>query len=154
VRSLARAAAAVLQDAGHRPSDAVKERLASSLRAASVDPDGRRLLERGRLETDFESAGLDLLAGFAPAPARPKRAAPAKDDRREARLREAREQLEAAREEHDRRAEEAAEAERAAAEARAAADEATARARVLVKEAEQAAKAVTKAEQALQRLER
>jgi hypothetical protein len=143
VRRLVPAAASLLEEAGHRPSDAVKERIVSSLRAASVDPDGRRLLERGRLAEDVQPAGLGLLAAIAPAPSkRARRPAAARD---EARLREARAKLEATREKEHRLAEAAAEAEREA-------DEAAQRARALAAEAERAAKAVRQAETALKRL--
>jgi hypothetical protein len=151
VRTLLPAAIGILEDAGHRPSDAVKERIASSLRAASVDPDGRRLLAHGRLEEDFESAGLGLLAGIAPAQGK-RVATPKRSD--EARLRKAREQLEAAREEERRVAEVAAEAEREAEQAAAAADEAAKRARKLAEEAARAREAADEAEQALARLEK
>jgi hypothetical protein len=151
VRTLLPAAIAVLESAGHRPSDAVRERIASSLRAASVDPEGRRLLEHGRLQEDFESAGLDLLAGFAPGPG--KRAAPPKRPS-EARLRKAREQLEAAREEERRLAEAAAEAEREAEQAARVAGDAAERAQSVAAQAARARDAVELAEQALARLER
>jgi hypothetical protein len=151
VRDLARTAAGLLEDAGNRPSAAVKERIASSLRAASMDPEGRRLLEHGRLQEDFESAGLDLLAGFAPGPG--KRAAPPKRPS-EARLRKAREQLEAAREEERRLAEAAAEAEREAEQAARVAEDAAERAQSVAAQAARARDAVELAEQALARLER
>jgi hypothetical protein len=145
VRELVAAAVGVLEEAGHRPSDAIRQRIAASLRAASVDPAGRGLLEHGRLEADFESAGLDLLAGLAPP--RPKRSA--RTD--EARLRKARERVETAREEERRLAEEAAEAEEEAERAAAAADEAAARARKLTAES---ARARQEAERATNELER
>jgi hypothetical protein len=150
VRTLLPAAIGVLEGAGHRPSDAVKERIASSLRAASVDPDGRRLLAHGRLEEDFESAGLGLLAGFAPAPGK-RAAAPKRSD--EARLRKAREHLEAAREEERRLTEAAAEAEREADRAAKAAEKAAERARELAENAARAHEATEEAEQALARLQ-
>lgn len=152
VRRLLPAAASLLEDAGRQPSDAVRERIASSLRAASVDPEGRRLLESGRLEQDVEPAGLGLLAGIAPA--REDRAAGPRSAgaRREARLRDARATLEAARAEQRRLADEAAEAEREAERAAAAAEEATQRARTLAKEAARARKAVEQAEKTLDRL--
>jgi hypothetical protein len=142
-----------LEDAGHRPSDAVRERIASSLRAAAVDPEGRRLLGSGRLEEDVQSAGLGLLAGLAPPRARRTPAPRSADARREARVSEAREKLEAARDEESRLTEEAAEAEREAERAAAAADEAAKRARSLAGEAARAANAVERAKRALERLE-
>jgi hypothetical protein len=147
VRELLPAAVGVLEEAGHRPSDAVRQRIVASLRAASVDPEGRRLLEHGRLQVDFESAGLDLLAGFAPP--QPKRSARTN----EARLRNARERVQAARDEERRLADEAAEAEEEAERAAAAADEAAARARKLTAESARAKQAVEQATNELERLE-
>jgi hypothetical protein len=144
VRGLVRPAESVLVEAGHRPSEAVKERISSSLRAASMDPEGRVLLEQGRFTEDFESAGLGLLAGLAP----PKRARTPRSDRaqRQARLREARAALETARKEERRLSEEAAAAEEES-------ERAAERARALAAEAESAREAVEAAEQALHALE-
>lgn len=154
VRELLRAAETVLVDAGHRPSDAVKERISSSLRAASMDPEGRLLLERGRLAEDFESAGLGLLAGLAPQ--RGKRATSTRPDRtsRERRLREARAELDAVREKERRLSEEAAAAEKEAEQAREAARRAQDRARALASEVRVAAETTSRAEKAVERLER
>jgi len=152
IRALVPAAAAQLEDAGHRPSDAIKERIAASLRAASLDEDGRRLLEQGRLEDDFESVGLGLLTGLAPRGGEGATAVGSADERREARLREAREKAESARAEARRLADEAAQAERDADDARAAADRAAERATTLSKEANAAAKTAEAAEKALERL--
>jgi hypothetical protein len=152
IRKLVQAALKSLEEAGNRPSDAVKERIASSLRAASVDPDGRRLLESGRLAEDAQSAGLGLLAGIAPARGKPTAAPRSANARREARLLVAHENLEAARRDEARLGEEAAEAEREAQGAAAAADEAAKRARSLAAEAAQAAKRVEQAKKLLARL--
>jgi hypothetical protein len=152
VRELVPEAVRLLEGAGHRPSDALKERIATSLRAASMDPEGRRLLEQGRLEDDFESAGLGLLVGLAPTGVERVAAPPSADERREARLQEAREKAEAARAKADRLAEEAAQAEREAEEAKAAAARAAAGATALAKEAKAAAKEAEQAEKALARL--
>ena len=143
VRGLLRASENVLTAAGHRPSDAVKERISSSLRAASMDPEGRVLLERGRFTEDFESAGLGLLTGLAP----PKRARTPRSDRaqRQARLREARAAVEAARKEERRLSEETAAAEEEA-------ERAAERARALAAEAESAREAVEAARNALDAL--
>jgi hypothetical protein len=154
IRALVPAGAALLTEAGRRPSDAVKERIASSLRAASVDPEGRSLLESGRLEEDVQSAGLGLLAGLAPTGGAPRQAARPADERRETRLREARHELAAAHEEERRLTEEAAAAEQEAEATAAAAATAAERARSLAADAAKAKKAVTKAEKALTALER
>jgi len=60
---------------GHKPTAAVVERIASILRAAAVDPDGRELLTAGRLTEELEAAGFGAFAGMEiPAGAtRPKR---------------------------------------------------------------------------------
>lgn len=82
VGRLTRTSRGLLEDAGHRASDQTVERVASSLRAASVDEEGRRLLERGRFEDDFEGAGLLALAGLAVAPSPPSaRTRPARGER-------------------------------------------------------------------------
>ena len=154
IRGLLPAAVDILEGAGHRPSDAIKERVASSLRAASMDPDGRGLLEQGRFVEDFESAGLGLLAGIAPAGGGRSAVPASAAERREARREEAREKLEAAQEEERELADEAAEADRDATRAAAAAEEAADRARALARRAAEATKAVKAAEQALRRLER
>lgn len=144
LRDILRAAEKVLMETGHRASDTVKERISSSLRAASMDPDGRVLLERGRLAEDFESTGLGLLAGFAPS----KHTRAPRSDRvqRQARLREARAALEARRKEERRLAEEAAAAEEQA-------ERASERAKALAAEAEAARAAVEAATHALDALE-
>ena len=52
-------------------SDAVLERVTSTLRAASIDPELQPLLERGLLAREVESAGFGLDPGLvAPAPSR------------------------------------------------------------------------------------
>ena len=145
VRALARSATAILTDAGNRPSDAIRERIASSLRAASVDPEGRHLLQAGRLEEDFESSGLGLLAGIAPVGGRRTPRPKATDERQEKRFREAREKVETARATQRRLIEEAAEAEREA-------ERVAERARTVKAEAARATKAVEQAEKALHRL--
>jgi hypothetical protein len=153
IRALVPAATQLLIEAGHRPSDAVKERIAGSLRAASVDPDARRLLASGRLQEDAQSAGLDLLAGLAPMSRTRATVSRPSEKRREARLREARDELAAAREQERRLTEETAVAEREAEEAAGAAKAAADRARALATDATRARKTVEKAEKALRRLE-
>jgi hypothetical protein len=153
IRALVAAAVSLLQDAGHRPSDAVRERIAGSLRSASVDPEARPLLERGRMAEDVQSAGLGLLAGIAPAaPARAKtrRAEPRPSA---AELRNARKAVERARKEDERARERAGAAEEQARRAEAAANEAAARAASLAAEASSAAAALAEAERALEQLQ-
>jgi hypothetical protein len=52
------------QAAGKPVSDAVEQRLATTLRAASVDPEAASLLERGVLPDEVDPAGFDALAGM------------------------------------------------------------------------------------------
>src|SRR5215218_9154185 len=66
VSAVVRAARSVLQQAGHAASDQTAARIASTLRAASVDENGQQLLRAGRFTDDFEGGGMFLLAGAAP----------------------------------------------------------------------------------------
>jgi hypothetical protein len=75
IRTLTERAEEVLQDAGRPASPAVLERVASTLRAAAVDDEGRRLLEAGRLTGELDPSGFGGLAGVpAAAPRRKARA--------------------------------------------------------------------------------
>jgi hypothetical protein len=95
LRTLTQRAQELLKSEDHAPTAAVLERIASTLRGAAVDPNGRELLAAGRLGDELESAGFAALEGM-PVPSRPKRRepkakpkerAPAVDRRREERLR-------------------------------------------------------------------
>jgi hypothetical protein len=152
IRALVPAARRLLEEAGHRPGAAAEERIASSLRAASVDPEARSLLESGRLEEEVESSGLDLLAGMVPAGRGGTAPAQRKGPSREARIGEAREALKAARETEREHRKEAAAAEREAKAAAAAAEDAAERARELTAEVDRAAEAVDEAQRELDRL--
>jgi hypothetical protein len=62
---LVSSAAKILSQAGHSVSESALERVATTLRAAAVDEDGRAALERGRLTRDLDPTGfgpLDLPA--------------------------------------------------------------------------------------------
>jgi hypothetical protein len=62
---LVSSAATILSQAGHSASESALERVATTLRAAAVDEDGRAALERGRLTRDLDPTGfgpLDLTA--------------------------------------------------------------------------------------------
>jgi hypothetical protein len=98
LRALTQRAQALLADAGHSPSAAVIERIASTLRSAAVDPDGRELLAAGRLGEELESAGFGAFTGMkvSPRPRKPRQAAgkrtgAAEERRRKERLRKLRE---------------------------------------------------------------
>jgi hypothetical protein len=74
LRGLTHIAHELLADEGHKPTAAVLERIASILRAAALDPDGRELLAAGRLTEELESAGFGAFAGMKlPAGSPPKR---------------------------------------------------------------------------------
>ena len=81
-------------------SDAVLERVVRTIRAASLDPEAQRLLERGLLAEDLEAAGFALDPGLVVA-AKPKRGSPKTEPRRDAdaeKRRKAEERLAAAEE--------------------------------------------------------
>jgi hypothetical protein len=96
---------AVLEVAGHKPTDATLRRVSGTLHAAATRPDLREAAESGRLEHEEETAGFgfELLSGGVPKAPRPKQG----DDKRvrerreaaEQRLEEAREELAAAKQE-------------------------------------------------------
>ena len=76
-------------------SDAVLERVTSTLRAASVDPELQPLLERGLLAREVESAGFGLDPGLAVAapPRKPRGGKRAESAERAAKLKAARDEL-------------------------------------------------------------
>jgi hypothetical protein len=77
-------------------SDAVLERVTSTLRAASVDPELQPLLERGLIAEEVESAGFGLdpgLAAAAPSRGGKRARKPAESPARAAKLEAAREKL-------------------------------------------------------------
>jgi hypothetical protein len=142
IRSLTRAAEAVLLGAGRSASGTTLERVSSLLRAAAVGEPGRTALREGTLTGDVEVSGFDAFAGLdVPAKGRGRRAAPAGDDLAE-RRRQKRE-LEQRRKKLEKRVREleakAEAAERDAKRARKAADEADAVAEERRREADAAA---------------
>jgi DNA repair exonuclease SbcCD ATPase subunit len=65
INHLVSSAAKLLSETGHSASESALERVATTLRAAAVDDDGRGALERGRLTRDLDPTGfgpLDLTA--------------------------------------------------------------------------------------------
>jgi hypothetical protein len=96
---------ALLDDGGHKPTEAMLRRVSGTLHAAATRPDLREAAESGRLEHEEETAGFgfDLLSGDVPKAPQPKQG----DDKRarerweaaEQRLEEAREELAAAKQE-------------------------------------------------------
>jgi hypothetical protein len=67
VERLTQRARAILDDAGRPATASVLDRLGTTLRAAAVTDDGRRLLETGRMTSELEPPGFDA---FAPSEAR------------------------------------------------------------------------------------
>jgi hypothetical protein len=126
LRKVTRLAEEVLAEEGRPASATTLERIASTLRAAAVEPDAATLLTAGRLPDEVEPSGFAALAAMAPPPstrrrAKAKRAEP-RSSRPQIRKLEARAQkLEARAADLSERAERA---ETAAAEARRRADEA------------------------------
>jgi hypothetical protein len=55
---LVSSAAEVLSEAGHSASESALERVATTLRAAAVDEEGRAALEQGRLTRDLDPTGF------------------------------------------------------------------------------------------------
>jgi hypothetical protein len=89
---------AVLEVAGHSPTEPMVRRVNGTLHAAATRPDLRTAAESGRLEHEEETSGFgfDLLSGVPAAPKRKQGADKRARERRdaaEARLQEAREEL-------------------------------------------------------------
>ena len=137
VEHLTEQARAVLTDADRPATPAVLDRIGTTLRAAAVTDEGRRLLETGRMASELEPAGFDAFASTeVRARPRPKaargRAEPderrrrqQEDRQRRTELREKARAAERAAREAEREAEQA---ERAAVDARRVADRARAEA--------------------------
>jgi hypothetical protein len=64
VGKLMQRARAILADAGRPASTVTLDRVASTLRAAAVDEEGRRQLARGWLTSELEVSGFEALSGF------------------------------------------------------------------------------------------
>jgi hypothetical protein len=150
LRRLTQQANEFLAAEGHKPTAAVVERIASMLRAAALDPDGRELLATGRLTEELEATGFGAFAGMKipagpprkrqPAPKRKQDAAgAAAERRRDERLRKLRDRAR-------KLATEAADARREADRAETAADRAR-------RKAERAGAAAEEAQAALEAAE-
>src|SRR5438034_5209399 len=70
VRKLAAAARELLEDAGLKATDTTIERVATTLAAASIDEDGRRLLARGRIASEQGPKGFEAIGELPPTPRR------------------------------------------------------------------------------------
>jgi hypothetical protein len=128
LQTLTHRAQDLLAEQGQAATAAVIERIASTLRAAAVDPDAGELVRAGRLNEELDPAGFDAFAGM-PLPRRKptaKKTSPAVDRRREERLRALREKARDAEEEAKAAEAEAKRADEAARRSRAKADRARA----------------------------
>ena len=79
LRKLTKLAEALLEDEGRPASPATLERIASTLRAAAVEPGAAPLLAAGRLPDEVESSGFAALAAMAPPPSSKRGAAPKRE---------------------------------------------------------------------------
>jgi hypothetical protein len=147
LQALTHRAHELLTAAGQSTTSAIIERIASTLRAAALDPANRELLGRGRMGEELDPSGFDALAGMpmpggsrARTPAA-KRAKPASDQRHQERLRRLRDdarETEAAADEAERQAEEAERQAESAAAAATRARRTAERARAALEAVEQA----------------
>jgi len=160
VERVADLAVGELEATGREASPATRERIATTLRAAAVDEEGGRLLERGVLAEDLEPAGFGVFDLAAPPgegtlpvrrPPAPKRSKEEDEALAAARreLRRAEAEVETATARARRRAERAEAAERQAIEAHRAAEAARAEAEEAAAESEAARR---RAEEAAARL--
>lgn len=148
VRALARLGRDILAGEGRSVSDAIVERIATTLDAAALDEGARFQLRAGRLTEELAPAGFDAVAGMSPAPARAgSKQAPAPARREQ--VAEARRALQSARREAREESRRAASAEREAARAASAAESARHEAEQARGRAEAAERAVSAAEAAL-----
>jgi hypothetical protein len=104
VERLTETGRAILEVAGHKPTEAMVRRVGGTLHAAATRPDLREAAEHGRLEHEEETSGFgfDLLSGVPKAPKRKQVDDKRARERREAaeqRVQEAREELAAAKQE-------------------------------------------------------
>jgi hypothetical protein len=74
LRKVTRLAEGMLNEEGRPATAATLERVASTLRAAAVEPDAAALLTAGRLPDEVESSGFAALAAMAPPPSARRRA--------------------------------------------------------------------------------
>ena len=145
VRALARLGRDILADEGRSVSDAIVERIATTLDAAALDEGSRFLLRAGRLTDELEAPGFEALAGLAPAKARqggtPKRSTGS--------VAEARRRVQAAQREAAARARDAVKAEGEVERAEATATEARRAAKAARERSDEAEHALAQAEAAL-----
>jgi hypothetical protein len=127
LKELTQQADELLREAGHT---APGDRVAATLRAAALTPEGQTLLRQGRLTEELQSSGFDAFAGMeipargAKGKPKPKEPSPAQQRRREERQRKLRERAAKLREDAAAAGREVAKAEAALERARKDADRA------------------------------
>jgi hypothetical protein len=82
LRELTQQAQGILERSGRSAGSTVRDKIASTLRAAAVDDAGRVALKAGRLTGEVKSSGFDVFAGLELPAKASRRSAPAKDDER------------------------------------------------------------------------
>jgi hypothetical protein len=82
LRKVTRLAEELLSDEGRPAAAATLERIASTLRAAAVEPDAATLLAAGRLPDEVEPSGFAALAAMAPPPSTKRGATPKREQRK------------------------------------------------------------------------
>ena len=80
LRELTQQAQGILERSGRSAGSTVRDKIASTLRAAAVDDAGRAALKAGRLTGEVKSSGFDVFAGLELPAKASRRSAPAKDD--------------------------------------------------------------------------
>jgi hypothetical protein len=80
LRELTQQAQGILERSGRSAGSTVRDKIASTLRAAAVDDAGRAALKAGRLAGEVKSSGFDVFAGLELPAKASRRSAPAKDD--------------------------------------------------------------------------
>jgi hypothetical protein len=133
-------------------SNALVERVLTTLRAAAVSEGGRELLARGRLTDELETTGFELAATLVPK--RPARSSSTRGGRKADELEAARADLEQARKRERQASLLLRDAERRAGRARRAAEAAESELAEARKEAEEAGASVAAAQEAVQRASR
>jgi len=152
MRRLRAAAEELLAAERGSASNALVERVLSTLRAAAVSEEGRELLARGHLTEELETTGFELAATLVPK--KPARSSTTRGARKAEELESARADLEQAKKREREASRLLRDAERRAAQARRAAEAAEAELAEARKEAEEADASVAAAQEAVRRARR
>jgi hypothetical protein len=148
-RGLTDAAASLLEEQGRNASRQMLDQVEQTLRAAAVLDEGRKLLAGGRLVSELETGGFELLAGVSPRRSDRAAADAPRTAGRKQRLEQARGDVKEARGRARATSDALRRAEREATKARRALDAAEAAAETARREADEAAAAVERAESEL-----